>query len=76
MRAARDIHAQRAGTADEVLVQLDTVAGRDTNALRHLEEAGARLLASGTLTPALQAYLAKQQGLVRRELAARPASPL
>ena len=33
MRAAREIHAQRAETADEVLVQLDSIGGRDTAAL-------------------------------------------
>ena len=32
---------------------------------------GARLLAGGSLTPALQAYLKKQQGLVQQELATR-----
>ena len=71
MRAAREIHAQRAETADEVLVQLDSIATRDTSALAQLERAGARLLASGSLTPALQAYLKKQQGLVQQELATR-----
>ena len=71
MRAAREIHAQRAETADEVLIQLDTIASRDTSALAQLERAGGRLLSSGTLTPALQAYLKKQQGLVQQELATR-----
>ena len=72
MRAAREIHAQRAETADEVLVQLDSIATRDTSALAQLERAGARLLASGSLTtPALQTYLKKQQGLVQQELATR-----
>ena len=71
MRAAREIHAQRAETADEVLIQLDTIASRDTAALAQLERAGGRLLASGCLTPALQAYLKKQQGLVQQELATR-----
>ena len=55
MRAAREIHAQRAETADEVLVQLDSIATRDSSALAQLERAGARLLAGGSLTPALQA---------------------
>ena len=71
MRAAREIHAQRAETADEVLIQLDSIATRDTGALTQLERAGARLLAGGSLTPALQAYLKKQQGLVQQELATR-----
>ena len=71
MRAAREIHAQRAETADEVLIQLDTIASRDTSALAQLERAGARLLAVGSLTPSLQAYIKKQQGLVQQELATR-----
>ena len=69
MRAAREIHAQRAETADEVLVQLDSIATRDTSALAQLERAGARLLASGSLTTTLQTYLKQQQGLVQHELA-------
>ena len=71
MRAAREIHAQRAETADEVLIQLDTIASRDTAALTQLERAGAALLASGSLTSALQTYLKTQQGLVQQELATR-----
>ena len=71
MLAAREIHAQRAETADEVLIQLDTIGGRDTAALTQLERAGARLLASGSLTTTLQTYLKKQQGLVQQELATR-----
>ena len=42
MRAAREIHAQRAETADEVLIQLDTIASRDIAALAQLERAGSR----------------------------------
>ena len=71
MRAAREIHARRAETADEVLIQLDSIASRDTAALTQLERAGARLLASGSLTTTLQTYLKKQQGLVQQELATR-----
>ena len=73
MRAAREIQAQRAETAEtaEVLVQLDSIATRDTSALAQLERAGARLLASGSLTTTLQTYLKKQQGLVQQELATR-----